>query len=511
MINRDGSCTSLWQESVKPYKEGLRGDNNFVYDAIIVGGGITGVSTALLLQEEGKKCLLLEAANLCFGTTGGTTAHLNTVLDTPYNDIIKDFGKEKAQLVAQSLKEAIQLIRHNITKYQIDCGFSEAHAYVFAQDNKQVKQLDSIHDACIEVAVNTAYTAEIPIPVPFNKALIIDGQAQFHPIDYVYGLAMAFEKAGGVIVQHCRVTGAEENELVTVETTEGEFRGRALIYATHIPPTINLLHLRCAPYRSYAMAVTLNGNKYPRDLSYDLYDPYHYYRAQIVNGQPYLIAGGNDHKTGHEENTDQSFLKLESHLRHYFDIKEVWYKWSAQYFEPADGLPYIGHLPGHTGNIFVATGYGGNGMILSSVAATLLKRMIMNQESPYIDVYNPNRVKPVAGFVNFIKHNADVVKKFAGKLFSGEELKQLIELAPGEGRVVKYNDEKIALYKNDDGSLHAVSPVCTHMKCEVQWNTAEKSWDCPCHGARYDCEGNVLTGPAVAALEKVEISDLIEK
>ena len=511
MIKRDGTCTSLWQDSVLPYLPVNAPDQYAVYDVIIAGGGITGISTALLLQQAGKKCILLEANNLCFGTTGGTTAHRNTLLDTPYSTISKNFSKETAKLVAQSVKEAIDLVHQNIDTYRIDCGFEETDAFLFAQDDEQEKELATIKEATTEAGIHVHYTDQIPAPFAFQKAMQVKGQAKFIPTQYVHGLAAIFEKAGGVIVQQCRVTGAEENETIKVETTIGSFTGSALIYATHIPPTVNLLHLRCIPYRSYAMAVTLKDDAYPQELFYDMYDPYRYYRTQKINGQQYLIGGGYDHKTAHEENTEHRFLQLEAHLRSTFEIKQVNYKWSSQYFEPADGLPYIGQLPGHPGKIYTATGYGGNGMVYSSVAAMLLKKILLNEESPYLKIYNPNRIKPVAGFVNFIKHNADVAKQFAGKWFPHAELESLAGLAPGEGKVLNYNDQKIALHKDDEGLLHAISPICTHLKCEVKWNIAERSWDCPCHGARYSFDGKVLTGPADTDLEALEIRSLIGK
>jgi len=511
MIKRDGSCTSLWQDSVDKYASTNTAERNYLYDIIIVGGGITGISTALLLQRSGKKCLLLEAANLGFGTTGGTTAHLNTLLDTPYTTISKNFGKEKAKLVAQAASDAIELIKENIEQYKIDCGFEEADAFLFAQDDKQDKELEDILEASADAGLDIKYSNDIPIPVPFTKAVRVKGQAKFHPLKYVYALATALEKEGGIIIQDCRVTGVEDNETLKVETTKGIFKSKDLVYATHIPPGVNLVHLRCVPYRSYAMAVTLSDDNYPENLAYDMYDPYHYYRTQKVDGQNYLIAGGKDHKTAHEENTEQCFLKLEAHIRKYFSVDEIAYKWSSQYFEPADGLPYIGHLPGHPKNIYVATGYGGNGMTYSNVAALTLKEILLNEETKYADLFDPNRIKPVAGFTNFIKHNADVAKLFVEKWFSREELQQLVDLAPGEGNVVVYNKHKVALYKDDDGVLHAVNPICTHLKCEVKWNSAERSWDCPCHGARYSYDGKVLTGPTDRDLEAIRIRSLIEK
>lgn len=509
MISRDGTLVSLWQDSMNPYRSKNRIDHDAIYDIAIVGGGITGISTGLLLQNAGKKCILLEAANLGFGTTGGTTAHLNTLLDTPYTTIIKNFGKENARLVKQAVGEAIGLIKKNISDYGIDCAFRETDAYLFSQNEEQQQELQEIYEACTELGLDIEFAGSIPVAIPFGKAVRIKHQAKFHPLQYIYALARAFEEAGGTIVQHCRVTDVKQNEWVEIQTEAGSLKSSQLIYATHIPPGINLLNLRCAPYRSYAIAVELENDNYPEGLVYDMYDPYHYYRSQQVNGKTWLIAGGEDHKTGHDENTESHFLKLESHLQRYFSVKEISYKWSSQYFEPVDGLPYIGHLPGHPENIFVATGYGGNGMTYSSVAALLLTDMILNRDSAYIKLFDPNRIKPIAGFSNFIKENADVVKQLVGKWFSKEKIQQLADLAPGEGKLIRFEGQPIALYKDEDGSLHAVDPVCTHMKCTVSWNTSEKTWDCPCHGTRYSFDGKLLTGPATTDLEKIELKELI--
>jgi glycine/D-amino acid oxidase-like deaminating enzyme/nitrite reductase/ring-hydroxylating ferredoxin subunit len=505
MTNRDGACTSLWQDSVTVYQPNPEPSQKR-YDVAIIGGGITGISTALLLQQAGKKCVVLEAQTICFGTTGGTTAHLNTLLDTPYTTLISNFGEENARLVARSAAEAILLVEKNVNNYGIDCGFERKPAYLFSQNKDQSEELQNIFEACLQVGLDTVFTDQLPVPIPFEQAIHVAQQAQFHPLQYVYALARAFEDAGGVIVQHCAMENAEGDEQIRIETTRGVYEAGVMIFATHIPIGVNLLHLRCAPYRSYAMAVKLdNDQSYPDALAYDMYDPYHYYRTQIVHGEKYLIAGGEDHKTAHEGNTQSCFRKLEAHLRQHFPVAEVGYKWSSQYYEPADGLPYIGHLPGHPGNWLVATGFGGNGMTYSSVAAIVLYNMIMGEHDSRIALFDPNRIKPVAGFVNFIKENADVAKEWLSALLPAEKLEALVGIAPGEAKVLKYEGEKIALYKDEQGGLHAVNPACTHLKCNVSWNDSERSWDCPCHGARFTCDGQVLNGPANRNLEKIQL------
>lgn len=510
-MKRDGATTSLWQHNVPHFTTSSTTTGDHVFDVLIVGGGITGITTALLLQQGGKKCVVAEAHNLCFGTTGGTTSHLNTFLDNDYKTIIKDFGEETAQLVARATRQSLDLFKHHVETYNIDCGYEEKGGYLYAQTEDQQKQLADIMDASLKAGVDVAFSNSIPVPVPFEKAIVYNRQAQIHPTRYVTALANAFVEAGGVILQNCPVTDVSDKEPIVATTALGEIKAHKLIYATHIPPGINLLHFRNAPYRSYAMAVTLKDGAYPDGLAYDMYDPYHYYRTHEVDGQKYLIAGGEDHKTAHVVNTDACFDHLESHVRKYFNVDQVAFKWSSQYFEPSDGLAYIGQLPHHSSNMYVATGFGGNGITYSHIAAITLSELLLKGSSQYAETFRPGRIKPVAGFEAFVKENADVVKEFISKRIGVEELEELAGMAPGEAKVVKFEGKQLAIYKSESGSVHALNPVCTHAKCIVDWNKAEKTWDCPCHGARYSIEGEVLTGPARHALEKVELADLMDK
>jgi glycine/D-amino acid oxidase-like deaminating enzyme/nitrite reductase/ring-hydroxylating ferredoxin subunit len=508
MINRDGALTSLWQGTTEPYSVEGEIKSSANYDVIIVGAGITGIGTALRLQKAGKKCLLLEAENIGYGTTGGTTAHLNTMLDTPYSTIQKNFNTESAKLIASEVREAIEWIKSNIDEYEIDCGFEYCDAYLFAQDEKEMKELDEIVSASNDAGVEMKYDHQLPLQVEWAATARVAQQAKFHPLRYIQALAKTFESLGGTIMQQARVVNVDNGDTLTVHTETDTFTTIDIVYATHIPPGINLLHLRCAPYRSYAMAVTLNKeDQYPKDLFYDMKDPYNYYRTQVIDGTKYLIVGGNDHKTAHEENTNKSFLELESDIRRIFDVKDIAFKWSSQYYEPTDGIPYIGHLPGHSEHYYVGTGYGGNGMVYSTVASKIISQHILNEKTEAQKLFAPGRIKPVAGFTNFITHNADVVKEFVGKLFSHEKLQELAEMSPDEGKVVKYEDTKIALYKDEQGKLHAIKPTCTHMGCEVKWNMVERSWDCPCHGARFDMDGKVLNGPADRDLEAINLNE----
>ncbi len=505
-MKRDGALESIWQHQQEnhPPKETI--ETATTYDVMIAGGGITGLSTALLLQKAGKKCVIAEMHTIGFGTTSGTTAHLNNFFDTAYNTVENNFGEENARLLATAAEEALSLIKKNIKEYNIACDFEEKEGCIFATDEKQIKLLEELVEGTKKVGLAIDFINDSTFPIPYLKLACIRNQAQFHPVKYILGLAKAFEEAGGVIITDCKVTGVEEGTTITVKTTKGNIFANQLIWATHIPTGVNLLHFRAAPYRSYVLGIILNDNNYPQDLGYDMEDPYHYYRTHTIDGQQYLIAGGEDHKTAHEENTEAPFRKLESYVRQFYDVKEVAFKWSSQYFEPADGLAYIGHLPGNGDNIWVATGFGGNGMTYSHIAAVTLSDIIIKGDSKYRKLFDPNRVKPVAGFTNFIKESVDVVKEFVSGKFSAEKIKEFTDIAVGEAKVVQYDGEKIAMYKDEQHNLHAVNPTCTHIHCTVAWNTAEKSWDCPCHGARYNCDGEVLTGPATKNLAVIDLT-----
>lgn len=505
-MKRDGALTSLWQPTVTDFISNPLIDKHPIYDVVIVGGGITGISTGLQLQKQGKKVVIAEAKNIGFGTTGGTTAHINNFFETPFSKLIKDFGEEDTRLAASMLNKAMQLIEDNVREYNIDCGYKQVPGYLYAANEEQIKDLDEFYDGFVQIGVEVSASNSIPVKIPFVKAFEIPGQAYFHPTRYIHTLAQEFIKAGGVILQDCRVTDVDGTTQLKIETTIGTLEAHNLIYATHVPPGVNLLHFRCAPYRSYAMAFTLkNQEDYPAALAYDMDDPYRYYRTQEIEGKKYFIAGGEDHKTAHEENTEACFKRLEAYVRNYYEVEEVVYKWSSQYYDPVDGLPYIGNLPGHGDNMFVATGYGGIGMTNSHIAAITLTELITTGKSEAAELFDPNRIKPVAGFSNFVKEAADVVQHLVGAILPKEKLAELAALAPGEARVVKYEGHTLALYKDEDGIVHTVNSACTHIKCTVAWNSAEKSWDCPCHGSRFSPDGEMLTAPARKDLEVINL------
>ena len=260
-----------------------------------------------------------------------------------------------------------------------------------------------------------------------------------------------------------------------------------------------------APYRSYVLAFTLKSGDYPQAQGADLCEPYHYYRTQEIEGKKYVIAGGEDHKTGHEENPEKRFENLENYVRKYFDIDEITHRWSSQFYTPADGLPFVGKSPGDE-HIFWATGYDGNGMTFGTLSAMIITDLINKKENKYEELFAPSRLNVKAGFVDTLKESADAVFRLIKDKFTAEKIESLEEVKSGEGKTVSLDGKIMSVYRDQSGKLFGVSSFCTHMGGSVGWNDSEKSWDCPCHGARFDIEGKVLNGPATIDLEKIDFN-----
>lgn len=505
-IQRDAKTKSLWQENVLTQSSG-RSEEGVVsktFDVVVVGAGITGLTTALLLQEEGLSCAVTEARTLGYGTTGGTTSHINTMLDTSYDIIERDFGLDNARLVAAATMESIALFYNLIKKYSIECDFSFRDGYLFAENEEEAQSLKDISSASNRVGVDVVEADHLPISLDYKSAIVFKNQAQIDPIKYINGLLNAFLSKGGVLIENNKVQETKlEEEIHTLKCERHNLLARKVVYATHIPPGINILHLRCAPYRSYVLAAQLEGSC-PDELVYDMKDPYHYFRSHEIGGKKYLILGGEDHKTGHSE-PEESFAALEKYLKEHFRVKSIDYRWSAQFYESADGLPYIGELPSADKGIYTATGFSGNGITWGSFSGLLLKDILLEKDSPFSSLFAPARLKPVAGFKEFMRENADVAYRYIADRVKISKLDSVSSLPADSGTVVKYEDKKLAVYKDSEGKIHALDPVCTHAGCIVKWNGTEKSWDCPCHGGRFDIGGKVLTGPSRKDLKQVDV------
>jgi len=500
---RDSKTVSPWQQQPGLDQQQEVVYSGTIYDVIIVGAGIAGLTTALLLQEQGKNCIILEGHNIGFGTTGATTAHLNTFLDTSYDQVAQDFGEDGAKILASATKESISIIQELIEKYQIDCDFAFKDGIIYSETAAETKSLLSLLEASRKAGVEAVEIRDNGIPVPFEFAVVFNDQAEFHPMKYCMGLASAFQKLGGTIVENAFVRKTTSADALQVAHTDRfEIKGHNLVYTTHMPPGLTVFDVECFPYRSYVLGIKLTNGDYPKHMAYDMKDPYHYIRTHTIEGQPYLILGGEDHKTAHDD-PEAAFQALEEYARKYWYVESIDYRWSAQYYIPADGLPFIGKMPGFNDRTFVATGFSGNGMILGTITGRVLRDAILGKEDEYQRLFSPSRIKPIAGFKDFVAENADVAYHFVADRLNTEDMESFAELAPDSGEVVEYKGQKIAVYKDAQGQITALSPTCTHAGCIVKFNPVEKSWDCPCHGGRYDLKGQVITGPPVLNLKRI--------
>jgi glycine/D-amino acid oxidase-like deaminating enzyme/nitrite reductase/ring-hydroxylating ferredoxin subunit len=467
-------------------------------DVLVIGAGITGLTAAYLLATEGKMVAVVEAGSINNSATAKSSAHLTTESDFSYQELRSKYNIDTCAAVAASRKFAISFIE-NLSK-KFDCDFKYVSGFLYAEDSKDVDYLAKEKEIATNAGLDV-YNAS-GLKLPFNVAGVIEfkNQAIFNPTLYLYGIA---EHLYGLpnckVFENSRVVDKDDE---AVYTQYGSIRAKTVVYATHYPIFFDLHQTLAYPYRSYIIAARVQED-IGDDVYWDTFEPYFYTRSYVINGQKYLIVGGADHKTG--ANISDPYEMLESYLRLRYHVESIDFRWSNQYYEPADGLPYIGR--NSKGNEYIATGYFGDGLTNGTIAAYSISQEIMGlQEKLWNGIFDSKRFNVIASANKFIKENADVAKHYIMDRFATKNRDIIDMLSPGEGAVIDENNEKIAVSVDDQGNFNCVKANCTHLNCLVAWNTNEKTWDCPCHGSRFMADGTVVTGPAVKNLEQVNIS-----
>lgn len=512
MTTDSGRTISVWMNTEVPQLPPLSGDIRST--VCIIGAGIAGMTTAYLLARAGRAVVVIDDGPIGGGETGRTTAHITAALDDRYAEIEKMHGQGGASIAAESHTAAINRIESIVALEDIDCDFQRVDGYLFlgGKDRKDVLEQELL-------AAQRAGLSEVELieRAPIQSfdtgvALRFPRQAQFHPLKYLNGLARAIIRDGGQIYCGTHAEKVEDGVPAKVTTSHGHvILADDVVVATNTP--VNdwvIIHTKQAPYRSFVIGARVPRDAVPRGLYWDTPDPYHYVRVHEAENSDgtreeheILIVGGEDHKTGQEDDANDRFRRLEEWARERFPMMgEVEYRWSGQVMEPVDYMGFIGKNPGNDEHIYIATGDSGNGMTHGTIAGILLTDLILGRKNNWSTLYDPVRIS-FRATPQFAKENLNVAKQYKDYL-RDDEATDVESIQPGTGAVVTLGKKRIAAYRDEAGELHQCSAICTHLYCIVNWNSAEKSWDCPCHGSRFDPYGKVMNGPAIVGLNPVK-------
>lgn len=502
MASDSGATTSYWMNVQLPHFGPLAADTQA--DVCIIGAGIAGLSTAYHLARHDKSVLVIDDGSIGGGETGRTTAHLSNAFDDRYHHVESQHGEEVSRWVAESHTAAIARIEAILQDEDIDCDFRRVDGYLFAPPEADPDELDKELAAAQRAGLlGVRRVAAAPgTTMPLGPALHFPNQGQMHPLAYLKGLADAVIASGGRIVNGTHVIDVEDGHPTTVRTQDGHLiRAGATVVATNTP--INnrfVIHTKQAPYRTFVVGLSVASGSVPWAQWWDTLDPYHYVRIAGVLDEAHdlLIVGGEDHKTGQEDDAERRFERLAAWAAARFPtIGEPVFRWSGQVMEPVDSLAFIGRNPGDN-HVFIVSGDSGNGMTHGTIAGMLLTDLILGRDNPWRHAYDPAR-KSLKASGEFSRENLNVARQYADWLRPGE-VATADEIAAGEGAVIRHHLHKIAVYRDPRGGLCAMDATCPHLGCVVAWNHSEKSWDCPCHGSRFDARGQVIHGPAVTGL-----------
>jgi glycine/D-amino acid oxidase-like deaminating enzyme/nitrite reductase/ring-hydroxylating ferredoxin subunit len=509
MHSDSGYTQSVWMDTAEvPEYPALMEDTRA--DVCVVGAGIAGLTTAYLIARSGKSVVVLDDGPVAGGETGRTTAHLTNAFDDRYYEVERLHGEEKARLTLESHTAAIDTIENIVRSEAIDCDFRRLDGWLFLSETDAEKRpeiLDKEAAVINRLGLTVERVARAPLPgFDTGPALRFPNQAQFHPVRYLAGLARAIARLGGRIHTRSHVASIQGGEQASLRTSDGQaVRCGAVCVCTNSPISDYVVtHLKQAAYRTFVIGARVSGGAVPAGLYWDTPSPYHYVRLLKGDGSAddILIVGGADHKTRQKDDAEERFRCLEEWTRTRFPIGDIEYRWSGQVMEPADCLAFIGPNPDGAENVFLATGDSGNGMTHGTIAGLMLTDMVDGRAHRWAELYDPKRVS-VKSAPDLVKENLNVAAQYADWVKPGEA-SSADDIPPGEGAVLRRGVHRVAAYRDDDGNLHERSAVCTHLACIVRWNSTEKSWDCPCHGSRFDAYGNVVNGPALMALGPAE-------
>ena len=472
-------------------------------DVAVVGGGIMGITTAALLKRAGKRVALLESKRIVHGATGYTTAKVTSGHGAIYASLESSFGAEGARTYAEAQEAALAQIARFVEQGDIDCDFERRANYVYGESAQEAEQLRHEAEAAKRAGLAASFVDETPLPYGVAGAVRLDDQAQFHPRKYLLAVAATLPGDGSHVFEETRVQDVRDGDPCRVETARGIVRARDVVIATQLPILDRgLFFAKAHPHHSYAVAAPLHASQAPDGMFLNMGTPTRSVRTMRDGERQYISIGGNGHKAGREADTPARYDQLDAFLHeHWPGVGDVEYRWSTMDYMPLDRVPYIGRIRRRARHVFTGTGFNKWGMTNGTVAAMMLSERILGRESGWERLFEAKRWHPRASLGKFVKENSSTGVRYVADWVQRVPGKSPDQLAAGEGALMRIRGRKTAVYRDEAGELHAHSPVCRHLYCIVNWNRAERSWDCPCHGSRYEGNGTVIQGPTTRDLK----------
>ena len=501
--------TEAYWQATAPLPQFASLSQNLEVDVVIIGAGLTGITAAWLLKRAGAKVALLDRQRCAAADTGHTTAHLTYVTDERLHRLVKNFGKDAARAFWEAGAAAIDQIDEIIKTTGANCEFKWIPGYLHARLDHPDKEDRSSLEEDAQLAREMDFDAEFIEQVPFanRPGIRFAHQAKFHPYKYLAPLLRAIDGDGSHVFENTEATEVE-SELLAVHAGKFKIRCSYLMIATHTPllgktglMKGTLFQSKLALYTSYALGAKLPSGSVPEALFWDTDDPYYYLRVDRHRDHEYAIFGGHDCKTGQENHPTAAFAGLQAKLKTILPGADVQHRWLGQVIQTNDGLPFIGE---NEGKQFIATGFCGNGFTLGTLAAVMARDRYLDRKNPWFDLFRVDRRKFHGGTWRYIRENLDYPFYLLRDRLQGADSASPEDLKMGEGKILKLDGKKVAAYQNADAKIVLLSPICTHLKCIVRWNAADRTWDCPCHGSRFKPTGEVFSGPAEEPLEKVQ-------
>jgi len=494
--------SSLWIETTKNglNLKPLEGDEET--EICVIGAGLFGLTTAYYLTLLGKKVTVVEKGDFGEKVSGNTTGKITSQHGLFYDHLIKDYGEEYARKYLEANEEGIKNIKDIIEKEKIECDFSERKAYVYALKQDEVQDIEKEVEAVKKIGKDAKLVTETDLPFKVKAAIEFDGQAQFHARKYMIGLAKSILRENKIYNFTTVTDVKKEGEIFTVFTDRGNINAKYVVLATHYPiinaPGFHFLKMYQST--SYIIAIETES-KLPQGMYINEKPPIYSFRTATYNDKDILLIGGSDHKTGEPIPDNSKYEDLEKKAKGWYPDCKVLFKWNTRDCISLDKIPYIGEFSNLMSNMYIGTGFKKWGMAFSNIAAKIVTDKIMGKQNKYEETFTATRLKPIKNrweVKNMVKESVESIALNKFKI----ESHSIDEIENDNGGIVKIDDDNVGVYKDKDGKIYVVNPVCTHLGCLLSWNNLDKTWDCPCHGSRFDYMGRNLYEPAIKNLSK---------